>query len=87
MLQRTPNPWILYLSGRLTSLVGSSEFHAVGTAAISQCGVPWGVLDPDLRVKGTKGLRVVDASALPYAPTGHSMSSPGCEVPVVDYYE
>ena len=56
----------------LTLLVGCSVFHAVGTAAISRCDAPWGVLDPDLRVKGTAGLRVVDASALPYVPTAHS---------------
>ena len=56
-----------------------SVFHAVGTAAISQRGAPWGVLDPDLRVKGTKGLRVVDASALPYVPSAHSKFTPGYE--------
>ena len=60
-------------------------FHAVGTAAISQRGDSWGVLDPDLRVKGTKGLRVVDASAFPYVPTGHSKPPLKCEVLVVDY--
>ena len=64
-----------------------SVFHAVGTAAMSQRGAPWGVLDPDLRVKGTKGLRVIDASALPYVPTGHSKFSPKCEAPVVDRCE
>ena len=62
-------------------------FHAVGTAAISQRGAPWGVLDPDLRVKGTKGLRVVDASALPYVPTAHSEFSPVCERPTLDCFE
>ena len=39
---------------------------------MSERGAQWGVLDPDLRVKGTTGLQVVDASALPYVPTGHS---------------
>ena len=34
----------------------------------------WGVLDPDLRVKGTKGLRVIDASAIPHVLTAHSES-------------
>ena len=63
-----------FLSDPLTLLIESSLLHAVGTAAMSQCGAPWGVLDPGLRVKGTKGLRVFDASALPYVPTGHSGS-------------
>ena len=49
-----------------------SDGHGIGTAAMSERGAKWGVLDPDLRVKGTTGLRVVDASALPYVPTGHS---------------
>ena len=70
-LQCASTPWTIPFS-ELTLLVGYSGFHAVGTAAISRRGAPWGVLDPDLRVKGTKGLRVVDASALPYVPTGHS---------------
>ena len=64
--------WIGFLSDILISLAECSVFHAVGTAAMSERGAQWGVLGPDLRVKGTKGLRVVDASALTYVPTGHS---------------
>ena len=62
-------------------------FHAVGTAAMSEYGASWGVLDPDLKVKGTTGLRVVDASALPYVPTAHSKFSLKCNVLVVDCCE
>ena len=36
-------------------MMGHSEAHAVGTAAMSPLGAEWGVLDPDFRVKGTKG--------------------------------
>ena len=68
---RTLTPWIVLFED-LTLLVGYSQLHAVGTSAISRRGVSWGVLDPDLRVKGTKGLRVADSSALPYVPTAHS---------------
>ena len=43
--------------------VGGS-LHAVGTAMMSPKASDWGVVDPDLRVKGVEGLRVVDASIL-----------------------
>ncbi|KAK7444019.1 hypothetical protein VKT23_015415 [Stygiomarasmius scandens] len=46
--------------------------HIVGTASMSRKGAPFGVVDPDLAVKGIKGLRVVDASVLPYVPSGHT---------------
>ena len=36
--------------------------HVVGTAAMSSPDAGWGVVNPDLRVKGVQGLRVVDAS-------------------------
>lgn len=36
--------------------------HASGTAAMSPRGADWGVVDPDLRVKGVSGLRIVDGS-------------------------
>lgn len=37
-------------------------YHGTGTAKMSPAGADWGVVDPDLTVKGTRGLRVVDAS-------------------------
>lgn len=39
-------------------------FHAVGTAAMSPRGADYGVVDPDLKVKGAVGIRIVDASVL-----------------------
>nr|VWO99076.1 Zn(2)-C6 fungal-type domain-containing protein [Ganoderma boninense] len=42
----------------------STIWHPTGTARMGGCGDNDSVVDPDLRVKGTKGLRVVDASVL-----------------------
>jgi hypothetical protein len=36
--------------------------HVVATSSMSAVGASWGVVDPDLRVKGIQGLRIVDAS-------------------------
>ncbi|KAJ7497656.1 hypothetical protein FB451DRAFT_1212279 [Mycena latifolia] len=53
----------------------SSEYHPVGTAAMSPKGAPYGVADPDLLVKGLTGLRVVDASVLPVVPAAHTQAA------------
>ncbi|KAJ7693354.1 aryl-alcohol oxidase-like protein [Mycena rosella] len=53
----------------------SSEYHPVGTAAMSPWGARYGVVDPDLRVKGLTGLRVVDASVLPIVPAAHTQAA------------
>jgi choline dehydrogenase-like flavoprotein len=42
----------------------SSEYHPVGTAAMSPKGAGYGVVDPDLLVKGLMGLRIADASVI-----------------------
>ncbi|EPQ58624.1 alcohol oxidase [Gloeophyllum trabeum ATCC 11539] len=55
----------------------STVNHASCTAAMGKRGVVGegkGVLNPDLTVKGTVGLRVVDASAFPYVPAAHPMA-------------
>lgn len=38
--------------------------HGVGSAGMSPRGANWGVVDPDFAVKGTTGLRIVDASVI-----------------------
>ncbi|KAF8056620.1 glucose dehydrogenase short protein [Lyophyllum atratum] len=50
-------------------------FHPTGTAAMSPKGAKRGVLDPDLKVKGIAGLRVVDASVFPDIPSGHTQAA------------
>ncbi|KAJ3748486.1 alcohol oxidase [Lentinula detonsa] len=44
--------------------------HLVATSSMSPYGADWGVVDPDLRVKGLNGLRIVDASVYPFVPGG-----------------
>ena len=41
-----------------------SSLHASGTAAMSSESADYGVVNPDLLVKNTTGLRIVDASVL-----------------------
>ncbi|KXN85084.1 Choline dehydrogenase, mitochondrial [Leucoagaricus sp. SymC.cos] len=73
-----------------TTMVGTDEelveyiktntatvFHPVGTASMSPIDADWGVVDPDLRVKGVSGLRIVDVSVLvnlvqPFIPSAHT---------------
>ncbi|KAF8159226.1 aryl-alcohol oxidase-like protein [Crassisporium funariophilum] len=53
----------------------STIFHPVGTAGMSPKGAGYGVVDPDLRVKGVVGLRIVDASVLPVVPAAHTQAA------------
>ncbi|KAF7351779.1 hypothetical protein MSAN_01611300 [Mycena sanguinolenta] len=50
-------------------------YHVVGTAGMSPRGAQYGVVDPDLRVKGIAGLRVIDASVLPIVPAAHTQAA------------
>lgn len=47
-----------------TQSVATSTMHAVGTCAMSKRGASTGVVDPNLKVKGLKGLRIVDGSVI-----------------------
>ncbi|KAJ7693421.1 alcohol oxidase [Mycena rosella] len=50
-------------------------FHPAGTASMSPKGATWGVVDPDLRVKGVSGLRIVDLSVAPFIPAAHTQAA------------
>ncbi|KZV61898.1 GMC oxidoreductase [Peniophora sp. CONT] len=57
---------------------GDTVDHVVATVAMGRAGcmdAGCGALNPDLTVKGTKGLRVVDASAFPYVISGHTQAA------------
>ncbi|KAJ3564666.1 hypothetical protein NP233_g8146 [Leucocoprinus birnbaumii] len=47
-----------------------SIYHPVGTAAMTAYDAGFGVVNPDFKVKGVNGLRVVDASVFPFIPSG-----------------
>lgn len=64
-----------YLSGSGTSKTWlqaqeGSIYHAVGTCRMGSDGLA--VVDPELRVHGIEGLRVVDASVIPTLPSGNT---------------
>ncbi|KAI3609007.1 aryl-alcohol oxidase, partial [Moniliophthora roreri] len=48
--------------------------HPVGTAAMSAMDAQYGVVNPDLLVKGVEGLRIVDASVFPFVTSGHTQA-------------
>ncbi|KAK0217018.1 aryl-alcohol oxidase precursor [Armillaria fumosa] len=79
--------WDGYVLDSLTNLTTSStdaevdafiransapDGHIVATASMSPKGATHGVVDPDLRVKGTRKLRVVDGSILPFVPSANT---------------
>ena len=47
-------------------------YHPVGTCRLGPAGDPDAVVDGELRVQGLRSLRVVDASAIPSLPRGHT---------------
>jgi 5-(hydroxymethyl)furfural/furfural oxidase len=47
-------------------------FHPTGTCAMGRADDPAAVTDPDCRVRGVEGLRVVDASIMPEIPTANT---------------
>ena len=59
---------------RLAGDIASTIFHPVGTTRIGRDGDPLAVLDTRFRVRGVRGLRVVDAGAMPVITSGNTNS-------------
>jgi choline dehydrogenase len=49
-----------------------TNWHPVGTCRMGKAKDEMAVLDSDLRVRGVDGLRVIDASAMPFIPSGNT---------------
>ncbi|MGW4245292.1 GMC oxidoreductase, partial [Nocardia sp. NPDC004722] len=63
-----PAPDTAYLSNDYSRRTHTRFYHAGAPARGGRVHDPMAVLDPELRVKGVRGLRVVDASAMPKLP-------------------
>jgi choline dehydrogenase len=55
----------------LLSVCGDTQ-HPVGTCRMGPAGLPSSVVDPDCRVIGVDGLRVIDASVMPEVPRANT---------------
>lgn len=76
-LETVPGPRITSdqaIEEAIRGLATSTWSHPVGTLAMMRREYG-GVVDPQLRVYGIKGLRVVDASAFPIIPATHTSST------------
>jgi choline dehydrogenase len=59
---------------RLAGDIATTIFHPVGTTRMGRDDDPMAVLDPQLRVRGIAGLRVVDGGAMPTITSGNTNS-------------
>jgi choline dehydrogenase len=59
---------------RLAGDIATTIFHPVGTTKMGREDDPMAVLDSRMRVRGTSGLRVVDAGAMPTITSGNTNS-------------
>lgn len=54
---------------------GSTAYHLVGTCKMGPAADRMAVVDPQLRVHGIAGLRVVDASVMPQVPSANTLAA------------
>ncbi|KAJ7471265.1 glucose dehydrogenase short protein [Mycena galericulata] len=53
----------------------SPSSHLVSTSAMTARNASYGVVNPDLLVKGIRGLSIIDASILPFIPSAHTQAA------------
>lgn len=59
---------------RLAGDIANTIFHPAGTTCMGDADEPTAVVDSRLRVRGVRGLRVVDAGVMPYITSGNTNS-------------
>jgi choline dehydrogenase len=59
---------------RLAGDIATTIFHPVGTTRMGRADDPLAVVDPQLRVRGIRGLRVADAGVMPTITSGNTNS-------------
>ncbi len=64
---QTDEQWASYIRQRADTI-----YHPVGTCKMGAISDPMAVVDPQLRVKGVSGLRVIDASVMPTLVSGNT---------------
>jgi len=57
---------------RLAGDIATTIFHPVGTTRMGRADDPLAVVDPQLRVRGLRGLRVADAGVMPTITSGNT---------------
>jgi choline dehydrogenase len=59
---------------RLAGDIATTIFHPVGTTRMGRADDPMAVVDPELKVRGVRGLRVADAGVMPTITSGNTNS-------------
>ncbi|XP_076064872.1 glucose dehydrogenase [FAD, quinone]-like isoform X2 [Oratosquilla oratoria] len=68
---RDKTPWSDDYWACFARHMSTTTYHPAGTCKMAPSRDPMGVVDPRLRVRGVKGLRVADASIMPTVTTGN----------------